>query len=106
MGARDELLAVLVRLYWLTWYPERLLGSVGICTHVGDELSDEAYRLWRTIRPDLFKSWRYYSGDAEYPVPGPAAVHPGDYYCFEGDLWTGRQRMLRRDLLRHIMAEL
>lgn len=106
MGARTELLAVLARQYWLTWYPEMLHPNIGICTHVEDELSGEASRLWRTLKPDLFKSWRYYSGSATYPVPGPSGDCPYDYYCFGADLWAGRQRMLRRDLLRHIMAEL
>lgn len=106
MSARDELLAVLVRLYWLTWYPEMLYPDIGICTHVEDELCGEAFRLWQARKPDLFKSWRYYSGSATYPVPGPSGDGPDEYYCFHGDLWTGRQRMLRRDLLRHIMAEL
>lgn len=106
MGARGELLAVLRRLYWYTWQPERLIPDIGICTHVEDELCGEAFRLWQARKPDLFKSWRYYSGSKMFPVPGPAGEYPDNYYCLGGDLWAGRQRMLRRDLLRHIMAEL
>lgn len=106
MGARGELLAVLRCLYWYTWQPERLLPDIGICTHVEEELCGEAFRLWQARKPDLFKSWRYYSGSEMFPVPGPAGEYPDNYYCLGGDLWAGRQRMLRRDLLRHIMAEL
>lgn len=106
MGARGELLAVLRCLYWYTWQPERLFPDIGICTYVEEELSGEAFRLWQARKPDLFRSWRYYSGSVTYPVPGPSGDYPDEYYCFGGSLWTGRQRMLRRDLLRHIMAEL
>lgn len=106
MDARSELLAVLRRLYWYTWHPAMLCPASGICNHVEDELCDAAFRLWQERKRGLFESWRYYSGSVTWPVPGPSGDGPDEYYCFGGSLWAGRQRMLRRDLLRHIMAEL
>lgn len=107
MDARAELLAVLSHLYWQTWHPDTIYPDAGICAHVEDSLSGAACQLWRACKREMFPTWRYYSGSLIFPVPGPGLgrVSAEEYYC-GGGLWHGRQRMLRRDLLRHIVAEL
>lgn len=106
LDARSELLAVLNRVYSDTWYIYMLHPNYGICKILEDELSDAALDLWQARKTGLFRTWRHYSWSPTFPVPAPKGESPVDYYCNAADLWTGRQRMLRRDLLRHIMAEL
>ena len=99
-----ELHTVLCNLYAQTWYPDTINPWSGICPEVTGALSSEtACEVWRACCRDFFETWEYFSGDMQFPVPAPGGASPGDYYVYADSLWHGRQRMMRRSLLRHIL---
>lgn len=82
--------------------------DAGICSQFDlyGLYSSEEHRQFRAS----FKTWKYYSGDPGFPVPGPAnSIDAVDAYFDESnDLWdrdTAYGR-LRWDLLDHIIEEM
>lgn len=91
-----------------------------------DELREIVYLqfgLCYVLRPwvpysylhEVFKSWEYYTGSDEYPVP-PTKVHQltdtelkvaaGTLYFSSDNKYEGEYGELRRDLARHIREDL
>ena len=63
-----------------------------ICGNIWNNLS-----LEHEIDTRHFKSWKYYSGDEEYPVFGK------DVYDETDNFWIGEQLELRLDLVKHLV---
>lgn len=63
-----------------------------ICGNIWNNLSYE-----HEIDTQHFKSWKFYSGDEEYPVLGK------DVYDETYNLWVGEQLELRLDLVKHLV---
>lgn len=56
------------------------------------------------------KSWEYFSGDENYPVPSttleiPNKLTPETMYFKTANKWVGEYGALRMDLLRHCIAD-
>lgn len=96
----------LYRLYKLRKQLERLLkGKIeftncGICSNAGEGI-DDLY----TLRM-YFETWKHYSGNTIFPVPDPEGnVSPVSIYSSTRNMWVGKYGELRKDLVRHILAE-
>ena len=63
-----------------------------ICGNIWNNLSFE-----HEIGTRHFKSWKFYSGDEEYPVIGK------DVYDETYNFWVGEQLELRLDLVKHLV---
>jgi hypothetical protein len=63
-----------------------------ICGNIWNNLSFE-----HKIDIQHFKSWKFYSGDEDYPVIGK------DVYDETDNFWVGEQLELRLDLVKHLV---
>ena len=64
----------------------------GICGNIWKNLSFE-----HEIDIQHFKSWKFYSGDEDYPVLGQGI------YDKTENFWVGKQLKLRLDLVKHLV---
>ena len=95
----------LYRMYKLRKQLELLLKgkikftSSGICSNV--EGIEDHYTLCK-----YFETWKHYSGNTIFPVPDPEGnVSPANIYSITRNMWAGNYGELRKDLVRHILAE-
>ena len=66
--------------------------NLSICGNIWNNLS-----FGHEIDTQHFKSWKYYSGDKDYPVLGK------DVYDETDNFWIGEQLELRLDLVKHLV---
>lgn len=64
-------------------------------------------RVYCEMRP-YFRTWRHFSGNYSYPVPGSDGFSPKYRYDNTDNVWdlTTEYGQLRVDLLKHIIAEM
>ena len=112
MSIRTELIAALRSI--LNHGPSQ--SSAGICDNLWYE-QPSAYTAFKLVKRDLYKTWPNWSGCTVYPVPHHNYLpnigyhkHYVEYWADRAymthDHWTGKQFLLRRELLWHCIKEL
>lgn len=84
----------------------------GVCSLVkSNYFRDSIGASWRVFDQEhlwmLFISWKHFSGDLVYPVPGWGTPYEDPDQAFRGALrWDGWQGALRTDLVQHCIRVL
>jgi hypothetical protein len=72
---------------------------LAICHNLTHVLDEPSYHLVGKYS----KSWKYYSGNYSFPVPGPNGESGVDAFKSQWNLWTGEYGELRKELLDHLI---
>jgi hypothetical protein len=84
----------------------KLPDTMGICGRISASLLTEigeVQRHWFRTREWAMARWELFSNDPGFPVwDATAGGSPMQQY-YNRDLWSGRQRELRLDLVKHLI---
>ena len=78
----------------------------GLCSILRTRLNVHSAMAIDTLLQKYIVTWKHYSGDDTFPVPSTnkryTAMH---YYLWNvGNLWRGKQGVLRQSLIDHLIS--
>ena len=89
----------------------RSSGRFGLCTTVGNKVSEGAYITWEEVRTPLMMDWEFSSGEECHPVPVPDSLtgkysSPSEIYNRTINPYEGEYGELRLNLASYIIDRL